>query len=118
MERMQGLDEARIAEIAQQQLDGALAGEDNDLDPGARRDREEVVAGSNLKRGDDIMIIDVFPLRVIGPARGATSITGFYPDWFGNEPMYLALEPPVYVTDRAPLDPNETPMPVFPEETP
>lgn len=90
----------------------AATTEDTDLDPADRRDRAEVLgAGCRVQRDDDVLYSE-FPLRVIGPARGQ--------GWF-----FALLEVPwgftttplegQYITDRAPADPEDEPLPIFVE---
>lgn len=118
MERIPGLDEVRIAEHQQEQHDAAaLHHEDDDLQPHERRDREPVIEGTALKRGDDILIYDSIFLRVVGPGRGWNVLIGYYPDWFGDNALQFEISPD-YITDRAPLDPDEPPMPVWPPPEP
>lgn len=74
-------------------------------------DYEEPLPGSNLKVYDDIRWYDVVDGRVLW---GTDNPTFFYvcnPDVFGPQPVQLGADG---ITDRAPADPNETPMPIYP----
>lgn len=117
----------RIPDIDQERVDywrawnhdqAAVEGVDADLPPEERRDREEVIAGSFLKRDDDITIQGSIIVRVVGPARGATCVLTYYPPWFGDDAMAIDIPNKTDITDRAPFDPEEEPMPVFPPEEP
>jgi hypothetical protein len=68
--------------------------------------------GSALKVDDDVMWLDVFEMRVLWGHDDAAYFNGFSPEWFGETNVVVAGE---YVTDRAPADPMETPMPIYPE---
>jgi hypothetical protein len=89
--------------------------EDTDLPLQDRRDRPDCLHGSNVKRDDDVLILDQIPLRVVGPGRGRKVIIGYYPPWFGDEAQSFEIEPGD-LTDRAPADPLEPPLPIWPEE--
>lgn len=88
-----------------------------------RRDREHVAYYQDaegrwkpcaLKIGDDV-ICGGLPLRVVGPARDRRFFTGYYAPWFGDSTLPIEA---LYVYERAPLDDQETPMPIIPEVTP
>ncbi len=125
MNRLTDVDDARVAYWRQDNHDAAaVRGEDDDLDPLDRRDRSVVVyykdqnnadQPSALKRGDDVEWCGI-QIRVVGPARDRNFFLGYYDPWFGD--MILPCSDVQYVTDRAPQDTNETPMPVVPEVTP
>lgn len=93
----------------------ANSGADDMFPEKDRRNRTDVLGPlSRLKRDDDVYISNQV-VRVIGPARDerwfyALSETpwGFYDVPFDGQ----------HITDRAPADPNEEPMPIFvePEE--
>lgn len=118
MNRIPDINDARVAEL----LADWLAGSDQDAEnpPEGRRDREEIYAGSALKRGDDVQVYGVpeFIFRVVCAGNSESCLIIYYPPWFGD--MLIPLEigdadaASEAVTDRAPLDSNETPMPVFP----
>jgi hypothetical protein len=67
-----------------------------------------------LKRGDHV-ICGGLPLVVIGPARDRRFFNGYYYPWFGDSVIPIEA---LYVYERAPEDPNETPMPIIPIEEP
>lgn len=69
--------------------------------------------GSALKVDDDVMWLDMFPMRVLWGHDDAAYFNGFSPEWFGETNVVVAGE---YVTDRAPADPEETPMPIWPQQ--
>lgn len=117
MNRIAGIDQERIDYWRQLNLDEAQT-QDNDLPPEDRRTRADVYVGTVLKRDDDIMISDVIPSRIIGPARGRTSVICYYPEWFGDQPQAFDIETATWITDRAPFDAQETPMPVIVEVNP
>ena len=76
-------------------------------------DYETPCPGSNLKVYDDINWYDVVFGRVLW---GTDNPTFFYvcnPDVFGPQPVQLGADG---ITDRAPADPNETPMPIYPPQ--
>lgn len=68
---------------------------------------------TELKRDDDIEYQGAIPLRVIAPARERTNYITWCP-WIDDALIVY----PEYVTDRAPIDPLETPMPIIPEVVP
>lgn len=95
------------------------------LDPNGilidRRDRPEVCyyldangrwKPTDLKRGDHVMFAQMLPVRVIGPARGRGFFLAYWPE--GNMGGGLLTLPVENISDRAPLDENATPMPLFP----
>lgn len=112
MERIPDIDQERIDYWRQINHDLAPS-EDTDLPADQQRDRAEVIPGSNLKRDDDILIWDSIPLRIIGPGRGTDVVLAYYPPWFGDYAMTFELNPHESVTQRAPFDTEEEPMPIF-----
>ena len=111
MERL----EATVAVVAAQRRDELLArasnGGDDDLPLEDRPNRAEVAPGCLLKFGDDVSAYGqtyryLCPGRGIGWAYGLTlEVSGFT----------LGSFEATAVEDRAPADPNETPMPIFQE---
>lgn len=71
------------------------------------------LAGTALKLDDDIMWLGVLPARVLWGHDDPAAFNGFNEDVFG--PTNCVLEGQ-YITDRAPADPEETPMPVYPQQ--
>jgi len=97
-----------------------IAGRDADSeegwDPLDKSDREEIAPGSVLKLYDDVEIYGYLYGRVIAPAAGRTQ---FFVYWFdpvsgGHNTAIYGTDPPDQITDRAPADPTETPMPIVP----
>ena len=103
-----------VAQIFRGQILTACAnGMDDDLPPEDRPDRAEVVVGSFLKIFDHVRMHDDTECVVIAPGRGSGYFSGWHVDSDGQNVlgMYAGID----VIDRAPADPNETPMPIFPE---
>lgn len=114
MDRIPDIDQDRVDYWRQFNHDeAAIEDKDNDLAPEERRDRQDVIVGSMIKRDDDLLVGYAFLLRVIGPGRGPTAVICYYPPWFGDEAMTFDLTPNDIVNDRAPFDDEEDPMPVF-----
>lgn len=138
MDRLTDADpDNRIPYWRQDLLEGATErGEDDDLndridaqgnvttDPSGilvdRKDRQHVAYYQDssgkwlptaLKRGDHVNCAGL-PLVVVGPARGRTYFSGYYAPWFGD--AIIPIEA-AYTYERAPEDPQETPMPIIPE---
>jgi hypothetical protein len=111
----QEIDPARIAYWRAYHHDNSAA-EDTELDPLDRRDRADVIVPSYLKRDDDIEIgvIGGVKTRIVGPGPGRYMALIYYPEWFGDEAIPLQLNPGD-VTDRAPANTEEDPMPCWPE---
>ncbi len=68
--------------------------------------------GSVLKLDDDVTWLDLFPMRVLWGYETPDYFFAYCPDM---DESYLYFDAS-YITDRAPLDPNETPMPIYPEQ--
>jgi hypothetical protein len=124
MDRFTNVDQERVEYHRQVEHEQASAptNEDDDLaDPRDRRNREHVAyyedASSGewlpmaLKRDDDV-VCNGLPMRVVGPARDRSYFNGYYNEWFGDMLFPIAAQ---YIEERAPADPNETPMPLFPQ---
>lgn len=136
MERIPDIDEALVEAHRQARLADTANGGDDDLNARIdengfdtadesgllvdRKDREHVAYYQKpdgswhptlLKENDDVMIGGAFPVRVIGAARNRSFFAAHYPPFFGNDVVPINVEG---VTDRAPADPNEPPMPVIP----
>lgn len=106
-------DPERVAFHRADQVAGADAGQDDDLDPLDRRNREHVAyyqdANGNwvpcpLKRNDDVLVAGCIPVRVIGPQRDRGFFFGYYAPWFGDSLFSCSFD---YISHRAPADPNE-----------
>jgi hypothetical protein len=121
MDRLTVIDQARIDELRQNAVD-ASATEDAEKEPLDRRDREHVAYYQDpstsewlptaLKRDDDVIWAGVIPSRVVGPAEGREWLQVYHPD-LGDMvyPIHWS-----YVSDRAPLDTQEAPLPIGPSE--
>lgn len=92
------------------------ATEDQALDPKDRRDREHVVSPlCRIQRDDDIMY-QGYPHRVIGPARAEGWLICLQEAPWGFMDVSLDAGNTTdreFITDRAPADPNEEPLPIF-----
>lgn len=75
--------------------------------------RSEPLPGTALKLDDDVWWLDLVGARVLWGYDTDEYFTAYCPDWFGDA---LVLLQGVYITDRAPADPEETPMPVYPQQ--
>lgn len=69
--------------------------------------------GTALKLDDDVLWVDVIPVRVLWGHDDPAAFNSWNADIFG--PTNIVLEGQ-YITDRAPADPNESPMPVYPQQ--
>ncbi len=74
---------------------------------------EQPAPGSALKLDDDVMWLEFAPMRIVWGHQDAGMFVGDCPDVCGE---YGSSVDGHYVTDRAPADPNETPMPVWPQQ--
>lgn len=129
----------RIAYWLAYNTDGSNAGEDDDLtdridetgalttDPNGialdHRNRPVIAyyqdanglwKPANIKQGDHVICLGM-PMEVSGAASGRGTFFGYYDSWFGDMQIPLDIS---WITERAPLDPNETPMPIIPTVTP
>ncbi|HMJ10200.1 MAG TPA: hypothetical protein VK524_02285 [Polyangiaceae bacterium] len=139
MDRFTNINQTTIDNERAASLAGSNAGEDEDLDaridtsgmattdPSGllvdRRTREHVAyyedesgawLPSPLKQNDDVLCDGGIPMRIIGPGRGRDWIYAWckWDDVSINEAFTINL---TMIVDRAPADPNETPMPLIPE---
>lgn len=94
------LDEARVTELREDMQSNYP-------------DYEKPCPGSALKVDDDVLWLDVFPIRVLWGHDHPDYFNGYSPDYFGDSSCNVDGH---YVNDRAPADPNETPMPVWPQQ--
>ncbi len=92
-------------------ITGANNGDDDDLAADERPNRATVAPGCLLKPFDEVEIYGMSALYLC-PGRGAGWLYALTIDG-GTIPLgsYDAQS----VTDRIPVDPNETPMPIFEE---
>jgi hypothetical protein len=136
MDRMPDIDEDEVESLRQERIADTVAGGDDDLDARIdangiptedasgilvdRKDREEIAYYEDtdgswkpylVKQDDDVMIADSFSVRVLGPARDRRYFAAYKPEWFGRSIIPIEASA---ITDRAPLDSGETPMPIRP----
>lgn len=72
------------------------------------------VPASALKVFDDVLWLDgLFPMRIVWGHDHPDYFNAYCPEFFGEGSCNCEG---TYVTDRAPADPNETPMPIFPQQ--
>lgn len=70
--------------------------------------------GTALKQDDDVMWVGALPMRVLWGTDSPDIFAGYSPETFGPD-TYVFVEG-IYITDRAPADPQETPMPIYPQQ--
>ena len=103
--------------FAQQQRDILLSQVDPiaeaNYDPLDRTDRPDIVAGTTLKLWDDVRLYDFVNARIILQKNGERDAFFTYRFDTGNGGHTIESWPKDAVTDRAPADPNETPMPII-----
>lgn len=79
----------------------------------------EPLPGSNLKVGDQVLWLDFCRAQVIWGGTEPTTFVGYSPLDFGDFPADLpAGDRGSYFDDRAPVDPQESPFPIYPEDPP
>jgi hypothetical protein len=98
----------RIQGLSQQSIDTLRAGLQAEYP-----DNQKPCPSTPLKIDDDIMYLDVFPMRTLWGTDGPDYAFFYAPDIFGEIPGNLDAH---YITDRAPADPQETPMPIWPQQ--
>lgn len=81
-------------------------------------DGATILPGSVLKPDDQVLWLEIAPVHILWGAAPDT-FCAYAPDLFGD----LLCELPVgyqaeYISDRAPADPTEQPMPVYQDEPP
>lgn len=103
--------EQKAAQHKQEADDGA----DDYLPEKDRRNRPNVLGPLCRVKGGDDVLHNGLPVRVIGPAREEGWFYGLEVARFG--PIDVPMEGQ-YITDRAPADPTEEPLPVFIEDEP
>lgn len=79
---------------------------------------ETILPGSVLKPDDQVLWLEIAPVHILWGAAPDT-FCAYAPDLFGD----LLCELPVgyqaeYISDRAPADPAEQPMPIYPDGPP
>jgi hypothetical protein len=75
--------------------------------------KTEPLPGSALKLDDDVMWLGVLPMRVLWGYETPDYYFAICPD---IDPEGYSYFEGTYITDRAPLDPEETPMPIWPQQ--
>lgn len=73
--------------------------------------KSDPLPGTALKLDDQVMWFDFAPTHVVWGYDTPDFFIGYCPEIFGD--TYLTM-PGEYITDRAPVDPSEPPMPIFP----
>ncbi len=75
--------------------------------------KSDPLPGTALKLDDDVMWLDCIPLRVCWGYETPDFFFGYNPDIDIDACSYYDG---IYITDRAPADPQETPMPIYPQQ--
>lgn len=104
---MERLESIMSAAVAQRRAD--LIAADTSTDPATQIARAEVAPGCRLKPDDDVLVNGEIK-RVVCPAD--------YPGWFTSLTLdqngYVwGTDDSTQVTDRAPADPEEDPLPIY-----
>lgn len=86
-----------------------ISGEEN-FDPLDKTDRADIVPGTVLKLWDDVLLYGSLKVRIICAAGGRDNFTSYRFDPASGGHVIEGW-PKDAVTDRAPVDPNEVPMP-------
>ena len=76
-------------------------------------DKSAPLPGTALKLDDQVMWLGFAQLQVLWGYEMSTFFCGYCPDMFGDA---VAIVEGEYITDRAPADPQETPMPIYPQQ--
>lgn len=111
MERMDTL----LSNIATAKRAELIAMQGPETDPSIRYDRAEISPGCRIKPLDDVLLWGDVVARVICPA---DSPGWFYGLTIDGLTIVTSTFEATTVEDRAPVDPNEEPMPIFPEPPP
>jgi len=77
---------------------------------------ETPLPGTALKLDDDVLWLGFAPVRVVWGFDEPDRFLGYSPEELGGLGDYVVPLEGQYITDRAPLDPQETPMPVYPQQ--
>lgn len=75
--------------------------------------KDTPLPGTALKLDDDVMWLGCIPLRVCWGYDTPEYFHGYNPDFDVDACAYYEGQ---YITDRAPADPQETPMPIYPQQ--
>lgn len=94
--------------ISQSRVD-ELRAEQQTLTP----DYADPAPASALKLDDDVEWLGFAMMRVVWGHEDPDYFIGYSPDIFGEYGISVEAQ---YVTDRAPADPEETPMPIYPQQ--
>lgn len=76
-------------------------------------DYEKPCPASALQVDDDVMWLGFIPMRILWGHDHPDYFNGYAPEVMGDTGCNVDGH---YVEDRAPADPNETPMPVWPQQ--
>lgn len=109
---MERLDSVLSAAVATRRAQ--LIAADTNTDPTIRIDRAEIGPGCRIKVDDDVLVNGEIK-RVVAPAD--------YPGWFTSLSLdqngfVWGTDDSAQVTDRAPADPEEEPLPIYPGAPP
>lgn len=74
---------------------------------------EKPIPVSALKVNDDVMWLGFIPMRVLWGHDHPDYFNAYSPDIFGDMTVNVEGQ---YITDRAPADSEETPMPIYPQQ--
>lgn len=77
-------------------------------------DKSTPLPGTALKLDDDVEWLGFLPMRVLWGYETPDYFFAYCPDMDLDGYSYFDG---IYITDRAPLDPEETPMPIYPQQT-
>lgn len=110
--RLEGIEDALSTWVAAKAVE--LEGDAPELPPEDRPDRALVAPGCRLKHNDHV-VVNGQCVRVIRPGR----LSGwFYAAILMDGAFAYGQWEAQYVTDRAPADPEEDPLPIFEEPSP
>ncbi len=75
--------------------------------------KSEPLPGTALKLDDDVLWLGVIPVRVLWGYDDPDFFNAFNAEMLGTTNFVLEGQ---YIEDRAPADPQETPMPIYPQQ--
>lgn len=75
--------------------------------------KSDPLPGTALKLDDDVMWLDAIPFRACWGYETPDFVFGYNPEIDLDTCPYFEG---IYITDRAPADPQETPMPIYPQQ--
>lgn len=105
MERIEGIDDTTLASL-REDVQAALPSYGDPL------------PGSAVKLDDDIMWLGFLPARVLWGSDDPLFVYVYSPEFFGQYGYACVQGEGAYITDRAPADPGETPMPIWEDPPP